>query len=123
MTTPKPPPPNLLGAITDEDKEFQASLMRNRAEIGCYRMRATKTPRQRRLAIVSAPLLTFVFFSISARAQRLNDFGHLEVELSLDDPQMYTKPFTTKFTEDLLASSDIFFCDENEKDRAHIEQR
>ena len=85
-------------------------------------MRATKTPRQR-LAIVFAPLLTFVFFAISARAQWLNYFGHLDVELSLDDPQMYTKPFTIKYTEDLLASSDIFFCDEDEKDRAHLEQK
>jgi hypothetical protein len=50
------------------------------------------------------------------------DFGHLDVEMTFDDPQMYTKPFTIKFTEDLLADSDIFeyFCDENEKDRAHV---
>jgi len=49
------------------------------------------------------------------------DFGHLDVEMTFDDPQMYTKPFTIKFTEDLLADSDIFeyFCNENEKDRAH----
>jgi hypothetical protein len=53
------------------------------------------------------------------------DFGHLDVEMTFDDPQMYTKPFTIKFTEDLLADSDIFeyFCDENEKDRAHVGQK
>ena len=33
MTTPEPPLPNLLGFIADEDKEFQASLARDRAEI------------------------------------------------------------------------------------------
>jgi hypothetical protein len=84
-------------------------------------MRATKTTRQG-LATVFAPLLAFVFFAISAQAQWLNYFGHLDVELSLDDTQMYDA-LTIKYTEDLLAGSDIFFCGENEKDRAHIEQK
>jgi hypothetical protein len=49
------------------------------------------------------------------------DFGHLDVEMTFDDPKMYTRPFTIKFTQDLLADSDIleYFCNENEKDRAH----
>jgi hypothetical protein len=53
------------------------------------------------------------------------DFGHLDVEITFDDPQMYTKPFTIKFTEDLLADSDIFenICNENERDRAHLVQK
>ena len=40
------------------------------------------------------------------------DFGHMDVEMTFDDPQMYTKPFTIKFTQDLWADSDIFenFC-------------
>jgi hypothetical protein len=61
---------------------------------------------------------------IVERYQR-RDFGHLNVEMTFDDPQMYTKPFSIKFTEDLLADSDIFeyFCDENEKDRAHVGQK
>jgi hypothetical protein len=48
------------------------------------------------------------------------DFGHLDVEVTLDDPQMYTKPFSVKFTYNLLADADIFenIC-ENEKDRVH----
>jgi hypothetical protein len=50
------------------------------------------------------------------------DFGHLDVEMTFDDPQTYTKPFTIKFTEELWADSDIFeyFCNENEKDRSHL---
>ncbi len=50
------------------------------------------------------------------------DFGHIDVEMTFDDPQMYTKPFTIKYTDELLADSDIFenFCNENEKDRAHV---
>jgi hypothetical protein len=53
---------------------------------------------------------------------RRRDFGHLDVEMTFDDPQMYTKPFTIKVPHDLLADSDIFesFCTENEKDAAHL---
>ena len=31
------------------------------------------------------------------------DFGHMDVEMTFDDPQMYTKPFTIKFTDELRA--------------------
>ena len=50
------------------------------------------------------------------------DFGHMDVEMTFDDPKMYTKPFTIKVTNELWADSDIFefFCNENEKDRAHL---
>jgi hypothetical protein len=53
------------------------------------------------------------------------DFGHLDVEITIDDPRMYTKPFSIKFTEELQADTDIFetFCNENEKDRAHTPQK
>jgi len=49
------------------------------------------------------------------------DFGHLDAEMTFDDPEMYTKPFTIKVTYELQGNSDIFeyFCDENEKDSAH----
>jgi len=52
---------------------------------------------------------------------RRRDFGHLDVEMTFDDPKMYTRPFTIKVPHDLLADADIFemFC-ENEKDRAHL---
>ncbi len=50
------------------------------------------------------------------------DFGHLDVEMTFDDPQMYTKPFTLKIPHDLLADADIFesFCNQNEKDSVHL---
>jgi hypothetical protein len=50
------------------------------------------------------------------------DFGHMDLQITIDDPKMYTKPFTFKVTELLLPDSDIFeyFCAENEKDRAHL---
>jgi hypothetical protein len=49
------------------------------------------------------------------------DFGHLDVEMTFDDPEMYVKPFTVKIPHTLMADADIFedFC-ENEKDRAHL---
>jgi hypothetical protein len=53
------------------------------------------------------------------------DFGHMDIEMTFDDPQMYTRPFAIKFTQDLQVGSDIFefFCNENEKDRGHIGQK
>jgi hypothetical protein len=53
---------------------------------------------------------------------RRRDFGHLDVEATLDDPKMYTSPFTIKFTLLLQPDSDILelFCNENEKDRVHL---
>jgi hypothetical protein len=50
------------------------------------------------------------------------DFGHMDLQITIDDPKMYTKPFTFKVTQLLLPDSDIFeyICGENEKDRAHM---
>jgi hypothetical protein len=49
------------------------------------------------------------------------DFGHMDVQVTIDDPKMYTKSFSIEFTELLLPDSDILenFCNENEKDRSH----
>lgn len=53
------------------------------------------------------------------------DFGHLDVEMTFDDPKMYTRPFTIHVPFHLLADSDIFesFCNENEKDLTHMRQK
>jgi hypothetical protein len=55
---------------------------------------------------------------------RRRDFGPMAVEMTFTDPKMYTKPFSIKVTDELLADSDIFesFCNENEKDRPHLGQ-
>jgi hypothetical protein len=52
---------------------------------------------------------------------RRPDFGHLDYEITFDDPKMYTKPFTVKIPHDLLPDTDVFenFC-ENEKDLKHL---
>jgi len=58
---------------------------------------------------------------IQERVHR-RDFGHLDVTITIDDPVMYTKPFTVKATEILLPDSDVLetVCIENEKDQAHL---
>jgi hypothetical protein len=50
------------------------------------------------------------------------DFGHMDLEITMDDPKMYTTPFTIKVTHLLQADTDILedVCGENEKDRAHM---
>jgi len=55
---------------------------------------------------------------------RRRDFGHLDVEMTFDDPQTYTRPITIKVPHTLMADADVFesFC-ENEKDRSHLGKR
>jgi len=52
------------------------------------------------------------------------DFGHMDLTVTVDDPKMYTKPFTIKVTEVLLPDTDILesVCNENEKDRVHLDK-
>jgi hypothetical protein len=53
------------------------------------------------------------------------DFGHMDLQVTVDDSKMYTKPFTIKVTELLQADSDILenVCLENEKDLGHLSGR
>jgi hypothetical protein len=53
---------------------------------------------------------------------RRRDFGHLDIEITFDDPKMYTKPFTIKVTHVLHPDSNVleYVCGENETDRAHM---
>jgi hypothetical protein len=50
------------------------------------------------------------------------DFGHMDIELTFDDPKLYTKPFSIKLTQQLMPDSvalETVLC-ENEKDLAHL---
>jgi hypothetical protein len=53
---------------------------------------------------------------------RRPDFGHLDVEMTFDDPQLYTRKFSVKISHTLVPDNDIFemFCQQNEKDRGHM---
>jgi hypothetical protein len=50
------------------------------------------------------------------------DFGHLDIDITIDDPAMLTKPVTVKVTELLLPNSDMveYFCAEGERDAANM---
>jgi len=52
---------------------------------------------------------------------RRRDFGHLDVEMTFDDPKFYTQAWTVSIPHVLVPDNDIFemFC-ENEKDMKHI---
>lgn len=53
---------------------------------------------------------------------RRRDFGHLDLQITIDDPQNYTGPFAIKVTERLLADTDVLekVCAENEKDLRYL---
>ena len=53
---------------------------------------------------------------------RRRDVGHLDVDITFDDPVVYMRPFTIKVTYELQPDTDVleYFCNENEKDRVHI---
>ncbi|HMD48841.1 MAG TPA: hypothetical protein VKG79_07075 [Bryobacteraceae bacterium] len=50
------------------------------------------------------------------------DFGHLDIDITVDDPVMLTKPVTVRVTEILLPTSDMveYFCAEGERDAANM---
>ncbi len=49
------------------------------------------------------------------------DFGHMDLDITLDDSKYYTRPFGFKTTLTLQADTDVldYVCSENEKDREH----
>ena len=49
---------------------------------------------------------------------------NLNIDTTIDDPVLYTKPFTIHVPHTLLADADLFemFCNENEKDAAHMQK-
>jgi|HubBroStandDraft_4_1064222.scaffolds.fasta_scaffold71017_2 hypothetical protein len=51
---------------------------------------------------------------------RRRDFGHMDVEVTIDDPQAYTKPWSFPLQFEFLADTEMIedVCD-NEKDSAH----
>jgi hypothetical protein len=57
---------------------------------------------------------------ITERYRRL-DFGHMDLEITFDDPKYYTRSFTLKIRLTLIPDSELLesVC-ENEKDRPHL---
>jgi hypothetical protein len=52
---------------------------------------------------------------------RRRDVGHMDLEISFDDPKYYTRPFGYKTALTLVPDTDVleYVCNENEKSRAH----
>jgi hypothetical protein len=50
------------------------------------------------------------------------DFGHLEIQITIDDAKAYKKPFTVMQNLNLLADTEMleYFCSENERDVRHF---
>jgi len=55
---------------------------------------------------------------------RRRDFGHMDVQVTIDDPKTYTKPFTYTIGMRLLPDTDLLesFCTEDEKDAVHMKR-
>jgi len=53
---------------------------------------------------------------------RRRDFGHMDIQITIDDPKAYTKPWTAELHPELIPDTDLLesFCQENEKDVRHL---
>ena len=53
---------------------------------------------------------------------RRPSFGKLEIEITVDDPKVYTKAWTIKLSQPIVVDTDLldYICLENEKDTSHL---
>ena len=53
---------------------------------------------------------------------RRPEYGRLEIEVTINDPSAYTKPFTVKVTQQIMLNTDLieFICAENERSDSHL---
>jgi hypothetical protein len=53
---------------------------------------------------------------------RRPSFGRLEIDVTVDDPKSYTKPFTVRINQQILADTELieFICNENQQFRRRI---
>ena len=50
------------------------------------------------------------------------DYGHIDLQLTIDDPKAYTKPWTVNLVFNAAPGTELieYVCDENEKDLKHL---
>jgi hypothetical protein len=50
------------------------------------------------------------------------DFGHMDLQVTVEDPKVYTRTLTLNYTQTLVPDTDIleYVCTENEKDTTHL---
>jgi hypothetical protein len=53
---------------------------------------------------------------------RRRDLGHMDVQITIDDPKAYTKPWTAELHPELVPDTELieFVCNENERDVRHL---
>jgi hypothetical protein len=53
---------------------------------------------------------------------RRRDFGHIDIQITIDDPKAYTKPWTAELHPQLIPDTELleFVCNENERDLGHL---
>ncbi len=53
---------------------------------------------------------------------RRPDYGHLEIEVTVDDPKAYTKPWTVKLSQRIVVDTELVdeICAENEQSLKHL---
>jgi len=56
---------------------------------------------------------------------RRPDFGHLDIDVTIDDPKAYTKPWTVKFRQTIVVDTEMVdeICMENEKSMQHMQTK
>src|SRR5579863_4852847 len=61
---------------------------------------------------------------ITERFRRIN-FGNLEIEITVDDPKAYTKPWTVKIAEVIDLDTELldYVCADDEKDISHLSDK
>ncbi|HZM93450.1 MAG TPA: hypothetical protein VFB92_08520 [Vicinamibacterales bacterium] len=54
---------------------------------------------------------------------RRPNFGTLEIDVTIDDPKAYTKPFTVRVNQRIMVDQEMieFICNENEQSSKHLE--
>jgi hypothetical protein len=53
---------------------------------------------------------------------RRPDYGHLNIDVTIQDPKAYTKPFTVRVRQKIMPDTELieFICSENEQSDAHL---
>ncbi len=53
---------------------------------------------------------------------RGRDFGHMDIQLTIDDPKAYTRPWRTELHPELVPDTELLemVCNENERDVRHL---
>jgi hypothetical protein len=71
------------------------------------------------LDVVGSPFTDAV--KVTERFRRVN-LGTLEIDVTVDDPKAYTKPWTVTVKQRLMPDNELmeFICNENEKSSAHF---